>query len=171
MKVSELFEAEAINLARKNLSSLEGINIPRKVIGDFRCDDNHLTSLKGGPEEVTGNYICNKNLQLTSIEGCPSKVEWSFFCGETKLISLQGIHKLFKDGYIKGTFNCNKTSITSHILGLLLIPGLKMIFANEVSTEFYNAIEIINKHLAGERNVIDCQRELIKAGLKEFAKL
>jgi hypothetical protein len=59
------------------------------------------------------------------------------------------------------------------MMGLMLIRNLKRV----ISTPFTNhivqheAIQIINKHLAGDRFVTECQLELQDAGFQEYAKL
>ena len=64
--------------------------------GDFKCGDNKLTSLEGGPQSVGGSFNCNnhapstRNNQLTSLEGCPQSVGGSFNCSYNKLTSLEG---------------------------------------------------------------------------------
>jgi len=40
-----------------------------------------------------------------------------------------------------------------------------------VPKQLYDALKIINKHLLSERDILDCQEDLITAGLKEYAKL
>ena len=50
-----------------------------KVTGNFDCDYNNLTSLKGCPRWVGGWFSCNKN-QLTSLEFSPDYVGGSFDC-------------------------------------------------------------------------------------------
>ena len=145
---------------------------PKEVNGNYECFGNVLTSLQYGPTEVGGNFYCAGNL-LSSLQYCPTRVGGNFDCYENQLTSLQGIHKQFRSGYIKGQIWLSNNPITSHILGLLLIPELKFIGYSKgnASSSCYDAIEIINKHLEGDRNVIACQRELIQAGLKEFARL
>ena len=44
-----------VYLSNKNLTEIP-FNF-NKVTGDFDCSDNELTSLKGSPKEVGGNYI------------------------------------------------------------------------------------------------------------------
>ena len=50
-----------VNLRRKCLTELPDLS---KVIvkGDFCCDCNQLTSLKGAPKEVGGNFGCTLNM-------------------------------------------------------------------------------------------------------------
>ena len=52
--------------------------IPDKVIGDFYCYNNQLTSLEGCPSSVSGNFDCFNN-QLSSLEGCPINVGGIFY--------------------------------------------------------------------------------------------
>jgi hypothetical protein len=68
------------------LTSLKGS--PKEVRGIFNCKNNQLTSLLGAPKKV-GSFHCEEN-QLTSLEGAPKEVEDSFFCYNNKLTSLQG---------------------------------------------------------------------------------
>lgn len=60
-----------------------------KVTGDFRCDDNSITSLKGCPSEVFGNFTCKGN-NLTSLEHSPIYVGMEYNCNRNKLITLKG---------------------------------------------------------------------------------
>ena len=49
------------------------------VKGNFLCNNNQLTSLKGCPNYV-GNYFTVSYNQLTSLEHCPKEVSGSFCC-------------------------------------------------------------------------------------------
>ena len=55
-----------------------------KVTGNFDCDYNNLTSLKGCPRWVGGCFSCNIN-QLTSLEFSPDYVGGSFDCYTNQL--------------------------------------------------------------------------------------
>jgi len=59
-----------------------------KIIGDFTCSNNNLTSLEGAPKEVDGGFYCGGN-QLISLEGAPQKVE-NFICSYNNLTNLKG---------------------------------------------------------------------------------
>ena len=67
------------------------------------------------------------------------------------------------------------SGIKSNILGLLKINGLKTVGFDaedkEGDDEQERAFWIIDKHLKGDRNLLKAQRELMKAGLKEYARL
>lgn len=64
---------------RKKLDSLEEVECPGYIKGNFSCTRNNLTSLVGGPNCVTGVYDCSHN-KLTSLKGAPSRVDDVFNC-------------------------------------------------------------------------------------------
>lgn len=155
-----------------HLTSLEGA--PCETLGDFFCSSNKLTSLKGAPPHVGLDFYCSSN-ELTSLEGAPTKVNGGFYCHNNPITSLAGIDTYFKNGFIEGQIGI-PASIESHILGVLLIPRLQSITVIGVEVDIdtsplINAANILNKHLAGDRDILDCQEELRAAGLREFGKL
>ena len=84
--------------------------------------------------------------------------------------SLKGIDKHFTEVHGKIYFDANK--IKSNVLGVLKIKGV-----TEVSTgadyrkqHGWKLEEILNKHLR-DGDIMDCQDELIDAGLEEYAQL
>jgi len=77
-----------VNLSGRGLTELPDFS--RIVVnGEFDCDNNKLTTLKGAPKEVKRGFYCNKN-QLISLEGSPSIVGGAFYCFDNQLISLEG---------------------------------------------------------------------------------
>ena len=156
------------------LTSLEGG--PKRVIGDFECKNNKLTDLKGSPERVIGKIDASNNPELSSLEGVTPEIDDNLVLYNCpRLTSLKGIHKHFKGGYLKGVIML-PNSINSHLLGLVLIPGLLHAgLANANKTRLADALKIINnylnRHIDEEADVIQCQQELIDAGLKAFAQL
>ena len=73
--------------SEKNLTSLRGC--PKEVKGDFFCSQNKLTSLEGGPQKVGGYFDCSNN-KLTSLKGAPKQVGGGFYCSNNKLTTLDG---------------------------------------------------------------------------------
>ena len=67
----------------KGLKDFKGVKFG-KVIGDFICDNNKLTSLEGAPQEVGGKFDCRDN-QLTSLVGAPQEVGEDFGCDAFRL--------------------------------------------------------------------------------------
>jgi hypothetical protein len=157
MKVHELFEAE-----ERSVLSVMGKQ-KEHYIGEYSCSRRFLTSLKGAPTSIDGKFYCMDN-KITSLEGAPSSIEGNFYCTKNKLTSLHNIHKHIK--HIRAFAGFGNNPITSHVLGLLLIDGLKGVYLdnNEVT-------DIICKHLQGDRDVFACQEELINAGYEDFAQL
>jgi len=89
----ELPDYIQFNIAYKNfgianlkLSTLKGC--PKIVKGEFSCHNNeNLKNLIGGPEEVDLTYYCT-NKRLTSLEGAPIKVNRFNFSNCPKLENL-----------------------------------------------------------------------------------
>ena len=50
-----------------------------EVEGNFRCDNNRLTTLTGGPKTVGGNFRCDNN-RLTTLASAPKTVGGDFYC-------------------------------------------------------------------------------------------
>jgi hypothetical protein len=145
------------------LTSLEGA--PSSVGGGFNCSYNQLTSLEGAPSSVGGNFYCSDN-QLTSLEGAPSSVSGYFNCSINRLTSLKDIHKVLKQ--MDGTFYVHGNPLKSNVIGLLLVKGCKKVKLDNKQVE-----EIMNRHLKspfGNKRVIECQSELLDAGLEEWAE-
>ena len=184
------FISGSVRVERNSLLTLEGC--PSTIGGDLEANSNTLMTLEGGPTFINGYCdVANNRLtnlfksprmiggmfncagnQITSIEGCPNEIDGNFLLGFNALTSLEGIHRQFKGGYLKGTINLDFNPIQSHILGLLLIPELQGIKVSMTTSDVaISAFAILIKHFNGDADVIDCQQELIEAGLKEFAQL
>ena len=90
------------NCGGTNITNLKGS--PKKVGGNFWCDDcTKLKSLKGAPREVGGSFIC-EGCSITDLEGAPKVVGGNFYCRfENYLLSsLQGAPQK-----VGGKFDCN----------------------------------------------------------------
>lgn len=157
--------------------------------GDVTCGDQFpkLTTMVGIglPAEAPRDFECGEN-ELTSLEGAPSIVNGDVNATENRIASLKDIHKVFKKitgvahGGRGGEIDLRGNPIKSHVLGLLKIEGLKRVIigfinlangGNAENKRKVKAHDIINKHLAGDRNLLVCQEELMDAGLEEFAQL
>jgi hypothetical protein len=157
MKVSELFEDE-----ERSVLSVMGQR-PEHCYGNFRCSDKDIESLKGAPKSVSHSVFCSRN-KFSSLDGVPSEIGDNLYFEYNNLTTLHNIHKYIKKIGNVADFRWNP--ITSHVLGLLLIDGLKVCFLDNTKVEV-----IINKHLKGERDVFACQEELIENGFEDFAQL
>jgi len=117
---------------------------------------------------VGGMFSC-VHTGIESLQGAPSWVGGNFICWNTKIKSLHNIHKQIK--HIDDTLFMSSL-VKSHILGVMFITGLKSIsYTADATKSQKQAAVIINKHLAGDRNIHLAQEELIEGGLSEFAKL
>ena len=138
------------------------------VTGHFLCYDNNLMSLKGAPKCVGKNFWCQANL-LTTLEYAPQHIGGNLGSEHNlNITNLSGIHKhvlsISKDIDISSTVN-------SHILGLMLIDKIQLLHAPfYASANLQTAVKIINKHLATDRDPMLAQRDLMKAGLRDFAR-
>ena len=145
---------------RNYLETLKGA--PQHVGGKFWCQYNYLTSLEGAPMNVGGEFLCMGN-RITSLEGAPKHIGGWFWCNDNYLTSLEGIHEQILE--INGFAMFHRNPIKSHVLGLLLIKRLKSVEFDNKQLE-----KIINKYLP-LGDVMECQNELIDAGLEEFAQI
>lgn len=166
------------------LASLEGA--PQEIGGDFWCSNNRITSLKGSPREVGNGFYCHHNKLssleeapekagggffchfngLTSLVGAPREIGGDFLCSYNKLNSLKDVHRAMRKIY--GVFCASGNPLGSHVLGLLLIEGLKAVDLDNEAVK-----TILNKHLPsqGMKSLLLCQEELVEAGFEEFAQL
>lgn len=169
-------------------------NCPTSVGAYFSCGDNpELTSLKGFPLEVGGTIhmpklpkltkldfpssLNNVTLQkivlrgsgITSLDGIPRNIKVLTIEDCRNLTSLHNIHKQFDS---LERLDLHAPRIKSHVLGLLKIKDLRHI--DSTSMEQTNWDRIVSKYLPntrGNQAVIDCQNELIDAGLDDYAQL
>ena len=93
-------------------------------------------------------------------------------------VSFKGIHKT-----ALRSWNCDNwvirnrqfnTTLPTNLLGILLLRGVKSItigHSTSQQAQFRSVSDILNKHLKGDRDINECQEELIDAGFKEQAKL
>ena len=73
------------------LTSLRGA--PQTVGGDFWCTGNQLINLIGAPHTVDGDFYCIQN-QLTSLKGSPHTVGGDFGCGGDNLTNIDDMPKV-----------------------------------------------------------------------------
>ena len=157
------------------LDGVEKICQYRKVNGSLTIADvdDFFTDLENFPSTVTGRFDIMRCDKLTSLEGGPLIVEADVTISTCpNLTTLAGIGKRYLKE-IHGTFGIT-TSITSNILGILTIKHLEnfYFFPKTPSTQRTNdAANILKLHFDGDKDIMECHEELVKAGLKEYAKL
>ena len=124
------------------LTTLEGC--PADVTGDFRCEENLLTNLIGGPKKAK-NYLCHTN-KLTSLEGGPIKIGKEFDCSDNEyLLDLKNCPNQWL--WRIDAFNTGITSLEGlpediNILDIVNCKNLETLYGGpkkiNVSSEFHN---------------------------------
>lgn len=77
-----------------NLTKYQMTEIPIQfgiVTGDFFCNDNQLTSLKGCPHEVQGWFHCGNN-NLTNLDYCPKIIGENLIIDFNPITNLKGFN-------------------------------------------------------------------------------
>ena len=134
-----------------------------------------LYSLKGCPDLVSGEFTCAFTQNLTSLDYVPSHIGGEFSCQDNKIIDFHNIHK--RINYIGNLLVCD--SKVENILGIFFIKGLNYIHLSNESVDrgerddpkYKEAVEIINFHLQGDRDLHACQEKLIEAGYPQLARI
>lgn len=136
------------------------IGSPETVSGYFDCMSNNLSTMEGAPKTVHGNFICDDNILITSLKGSPVIGNYCQCRGLVNLISLNFIQARY--------ISCDWTP-TLHILSGLKCEFLDIQGNEEVTRimQQYNN----DKSQPLRSRIIQCQRDLIDAGLSENAKL
>ena len=138
------------------------------VDGNFQAGYQNLGSMEGFPSKA--KIVSARNNQITTLDFCPRDVQ-SLDLENNPITSLVGISK--KIDSISSRIILPE-SIREGGLGLLSIKGkfeIRCITIDDDGEKLNHAIWIIRKHKLENQDLIDCKRELIAAGLKEFAKL
>lgn len=136
------------------------------VVRYFDCALTELTSLVGVPVKVGSNFYCNGS-SIISLTGAPMIVQKDVYCQHTKITSLQGIGKDYLQEIGRTLFLSDCTNLKSQLLGIMRVKKLKQIIFNSNK----EVEDIFNRHLEGDRNLLDCKEELMNKGFKEFARL
>jgi hypothetical protein len=133
------------------------------VKDDFRISGTQITSLKGSPQSIGGNFYCFST-SISSLEYAPRRIGGSIHCHGTLITSLSGVDKMIK--YVNDCFLCN---VSTHMLGLVLIKGMRRVSIadDNPSDALY---QIMNRYV-GTGDILSAQDELIDAGLIDQARL
>jgi hypothetical protein len=152
-----------LDLSRQNPKLTALPRCPESVSGYFSCHDNALTSLRGCPRRVGGSFLCSDN-RIETLEWMPEEVGGSFWCyGNPTLGSLRGIGGMRR---MSGTLGFDGCPIESGVLEVFRVEGATAILMNKAPL----VRDILNRHLVGERDALDCLEELTANGLKGYAR-
>lgn len=146
----------------------------------FLPDPNRLKSFKNFPEIISRQIKINPytsafdsayDINIDSLEGIPRHIAGgSFNLLHFPKLSLHNVHKHI-DFFERLSI---PSSYKGPLLGILRIKDLrntKNQLDSHSNTRTKAACEIINKHLNSGKDILDCQEDLIDAGLTEYAKL
>ena len=137
-----------------------------------------ITSLKGVSKHVK-TYCDVASNELTDLEYVPEYIGTYLQINKNKISSLANIHTKIK--HVK-RIECIGNPIKSNVLGLLKISGLENVYMfdegkhiygisyPEINEKLKTVEEIVNRHLPNG-DILECQVELLDAGLSEYAKL
>ena len=151
------------------LTDFKGVKFG-KVSGDFRCENNQLTTLEGAPQIVGKHFYCSAN-QLTSLEGAPHSVGGDFYCSDNQLTSLEGApHSVGVTFYcnnnqlttlegapqrVGGAFYCNGNQLTSLVGAPQIFGGYYYCGSNPVSSGTLKGIFELMKNGMGYQQAVD----------------
>jgi len=140
------------------------IPVPFGVIGgSFQANIETLKSFENFPTRILGNlYAYDTNVE--SFDGLQTEVDGGVdLTMNQKLIDWVGVYKHLPR--IGGALKFDVDYVKRGGLGVLLIKEL-----SEISSGNSDVDAIINKYLRSDRNIFDCQEELIDAGFAHLAR-
>ena len=127
------------------LTSLKGC--PKKVGGDFYCQINDLISLEGSPELINETFDCGYNYLIT-LTGGPRKVEKNYYCKNNNLINMKGFPENFR-----GRMNIENNPIYEIVDKLELTNNIRFI-------ECLNKFNVITGKYINTEKLKDAFREV-----------
>ena len=138
----------------------------------FTLDRSGVTSFIGSPRKCK-RFSAQFLPSVTSFEGIPEEISLEAIIKGTSISSYSKIHESVKKCQ---NFYIDPEFMKEALLGFLLIDGMNTLGFTKIpghlrESPVVRAVEIVNRHLHGSRDVISCKRELVSSGLKEFAKL
>jgi hypothetical protein len=150
-----------------HFESLEGL--PKDIMSLVNLEKSHLlTDLTGSPREIIHDFNVNLSNNLTSIKGRPDKIGRDFqMAGCSKITTLNDL----PDSIGRNLFISGNPLIKNYLRVLKVKDLQKIVMWDNDGINFRKIADIINKHLAGDKDIMECQEEMIEAGFGEYAKL
>lgn len=148
-------EGSVYIISNRKITSLKGG--PLEVTGDFivtRC--SNLKSLEYGPKIVGGSYYCS-NCDITSLKGCPDKIGGYFNASNNPITSLKGCPKK-----IKGYFRVEYCMLTSLEDGPLKVGEEYNCIGNSDLTSIKGLPEKLKIFDASECNIFNLKDNTLK---------
>jgi hypothetical protein len=183
-------EKSKTEISNRNLETMVPLLLPEHFKSEaFSCVDNKLKDLIGGPISGMKYYYATNNELISPLKGAPEKVE-VFHVSKNKLTTFEGMPIEMAALSIGANPIIQISGISKHIkiLGNLYIDfidnvGYLDLFKikdfsyinfgrNNMDNTTKQVFEILNKHLKSEdKDILECQEELITNGLRRFAKI
>jgi hypothetical protein len=176
-----VYKSDVLKITNRLVDENGELIIPFKSCKELNIRSSNLTSFKNFPEEVTARFLdaisfsSLSNTQIKQIknwEGFPKNIDGNVYLGHEKFsdLSYSKWNKVCEQ--LEGELSI-KRNYEGPMLSFLLVKGLEIINGRGLAKfdPNYNAIKIVNKHLQNERDILECQEELISNGQKEYAKL
>ncbi|AVH85017.1 hypothetical protein RsoM2USA_88 [Ralstonia phage RsoM2USA] len=135
----------------------------------FVTDCHELDNLKGAPANLLDLVVSRCN-HISDLSGITNSEEIRL-AKLTNLRSFEGISKTLKS--CKKIFIDNMV-IESNILGLLEVQDMQevvLINPSLLPSDMKRAFQILNTHLRGNKDIFECQSDLIEAGLDRYAEI
>ncbi len=149
-------------------------NPTQQQMADYTWFENIETKLEEGADELLKPTILtfDKQKSYGKLEyyGVPMslidyKVIKLFF--NTRSLALSGFNKMIGKNCVQLDIS-NMDFVQSNVLSLLLLPKTCKIKCNTIKEPW---VKIVDKHLQCDRDILECQEELITNGLRQYAKL
>jgi len=149
---------------------LESLNhFPKVGLPGELCSVNintclSLRTIKGLPANLPG-FLTMEWFRGPSLEGMPEEIGTHLYLGNSKILSLDYLPKRMPGE--NSTIDLTGLKHAKNFLAVFKVRELC-----KVDIDDNKPLEkIMNKHLAGDRDIMDCQEEMIEAGFEEYARL
>ncbi len=137
------------------------------VKAHFSIKHTAITSLRGAPRKVYGEFECSYN-KLTTLEFIPTWME-NMICYENHFTTYKHVRNTVQ--------SCVEVSLPQYpvpgTMYWILVPKIEVISILTMGGQFdamNNIMDILNRHIH-TKDILACQEELIDAGLGQWAKL
>jgi hypothetical protein len=124
--------------------------------------DGDLTTLKGCPTKIIGDFTCSCNEILQSLDGGPQHVSKDYYAYDCPLTSLSGLPQ-----FVGNSFG---VTYNSH-LPVLRLPVIDYDFYLSDNTMIYELLQKFSEmDLSKKQKIWECQKKLIEMGFESNAK-
>jgi hypothetical protein len=124
-----------------------------------------LRSLKGLPKILT-SFLVMEWFQGTTLEGMPEELGKSLYLSNGRMHSLDYLPKRMPGE--DATIHLSHLKFAKNFLAVFKVRELTRVTIDDIKP----LERIMNKHLkSSNRDVMDCQEEMIESGYSEYAKL